>query len=95
MPGHINVEQANQFLREIVEAHVAAFNAQQRSIETLNADTRSYVDQTCSAVDRSVIDNRAAAEAYVVQQVGARQVQTDMSVNHVDSKVEEMRNLLL
>ena len=95
MAGHITIEQANQFLREMVEALVAAFNAQQRSIETPNAETRSHIDQTRADVDRSLIDNKATAEAYVVQQVGALRAQTVTSVNHVDSKVEEMRNLLL
>ena len=56
MAGHITVEQANQFIREMVGAQVAALDAQQRSIEALNAE------KTRSEVDRSLIDNKAAAE---------------------------------
>ena len=47
----------------MVGAQVAAFDAQQRSIEAPNAETRAYIDKTRSGVDRSVIDNKAAAEA--------------------------------
>ena len=55
----------------MVQAQVAAFIVHQQSIDALNAETRSYVDQTRADVDRSPIDNKAATEAYVVQQVGA------------------------
>ena len=95
MAVYITAAEASQVLRDMVEAQVAAFNAQQRIVEALNAESRAYVDQTHSDVDRSLIDNKTAAEAYVVQRVGARQAQTDVAVNHVDSKVEDMRNLLL
>ena len=52
MACHITVEQANQLLREMVQAQVAAFNAQQQSIEALNAETRSYVDRALTSTGR-------------------------------------------
>ena len=95
MVVHITVEQAQQLRREMVGAQVAALDAQQRSIEALNAETRAYIDKTRNDVDKSLIDNKAAAEAYVVQEVGALKTQTETHAGHVESKVEEMRSLLL
>ena len=46
-------------------------------------------------MDKSLIDNKVAAEADVVQEVGALKVQTEIHLGHVESKVEEMRSLLL
>ena len=95
MAAHITVEQGQQLLREMDTVQVAAFDAQQRSIEALNAETRAYVDKTPNDVDKSLIDNKTAAEAYVVQEVGALKAQTESNVGHVESKTEDMRSLLL
>ena len=95
MAGRITVEQAQQLLREIVAVQVAALDAQQRNVEALSAETRAYVDKTRNDVDKSLIDNKAAAEAYVVQEVGALKAQTETHVGHVESKVEDMRSRLL
>ena len=43
----------------------------------------------------SLIENKAAAEAYVLEQVGALRAQADGAVNQVDSKLQEMPDLLL
>ena len=58
----ITVEAANAVLRDMVEAQTAAFGIQQRAIETLNAETRSLIAQTRDDVNRSLIDNKAAAD---------------------------------
>ena len=87
MAAHITVEQARQLLREMVTIQVAAFDAQQRSIEALNAETRAHVDKTRNDVDKSLIDNKAAAEAYIVREVGAFKAQTETHVGHAESKV--------
>ena len=92
---YITVDAANALLRSMVDAQINAFGAQQRSIESLNAETQALINQTREDVHQSLLTNKAAAEAYVVEQVGALRTQTQSSVNHVDSKLEEMRDLLL
>ena len=58
----ITVEAANQVLHEMVQAQVAAFGLQQRGIEQMNAETRSLIDKTRDDVNRSLLDNKAAAD---------------------------------
>ena len=57
---------ANQVLNDMVQAQIAAFDAQQRAMETLNAETRAYVDKTRDDVNKSLLKSKATAEAYVV-----------------------------
>ena len=90
---YITVDAANALLRSMVDAQIQAFGAQQRSIETLNAETQELVRQTREEVHRSLLANKESAEAHVVEQVGALRTQTQSSGNHVDSKLEEMRDL--
>ena len=53
------------------------------------------IDKTRDDVNRSLLDNKAAAEAYVAEQVGALRAQTDNAVTTVDGKLQEIRDLLL
>ena len=92
---YIATAEANQVLQDMVQVQIAAFDAQQQAVEALNAETGAYVDKMRNYVDKSLIDNRAAAEAYVVQEVGALKAQTATHVGHVESNVEEMRSPLL
>ena len=95
MAVYITAADANQVLHDMVQAQIAAFDAQQRAMETLNAETRAYVDKTRDDVNKSLLDNKATSEAYVVQEVGVLKAQTETHVGHVESKVGEMRSLLL
>ena len=95
MAVYITTADANQVLHDMVQAQIAAFDAQQRAMETLHAETRAYVDKTRDDVNKSLLDNKATAEAYIEQEVGALKTQTETHVGHVESKVEEMRSLLL
>ena len=91
----ITVADANAVLRDMVQAQVAAFNLQQQVIEALIAETLSLIDQLHIDADISLRQNKAAAEAYVVEQVGARRTQTEIAVNDVESKLQEMHDLIL
>ena len=91
----ITADAANQVLRDMVQAQIAAFGMQQRGIEDMNAETRSLIDKTRDDVNRSLLVNKAAAEAYVAEQVGALRAQTDNAVTTVDGKLQEIRDLLL
>ena len=95
MAIYITAAEANQVLETMVRAQVGACGAQQRAMETLNAETVAYVNQTRDDVDRSLRENKTSSEACVVQEAGAPQTQTQTHVGHVESKVEEMRSLLL
>ena len=92
---YITADAANAILRDMVQAQTAEFGAQQQVIVALHAETCGLIAQTRDDVNRSLIDNKAAAEAHVVDQVGALRTQTQDSVNHVDGKLQEMRDLLL
>ena len=85
MAVHITAEEANRVLETLVQAQVAAFNAQQRAIEVLNAETVAYVNQTRLDVDKSLPENKTSSEAYVLQEVGALKEQTQTHVGHVPS----------
>ena len=102
----ITVEAANEMLRSIVQQQVGAFTAQQQTIESLNTETRSMIVQASANIEKqigqvrddvnqSLIANKAAAEAHVIEQIGALRIQTERSVTHVDGQLEEMRALLL
>ena len=102
----ITVDAANEMLRSLVTQQAGIFTAQQQTIEGLNAETRSMVLQATASIEQqigqirddvnqSLIANKAAAEAHVIEQVGALRAQTERSVTHVDGKVDEMRDLLL
>ena len=95
MAIYITAAEANQVLENLVQAQVAAFNAQQRAMEALNTETVAYVNKTRDDVDKSLRENKASGEAYVTQEVGALKEQTQTHVSHVEGKVEEMRVLLL
>ena len=95
MAVYIKAADANRVLHDMVQAQIAAFDGQQRAMETLNAETRAYVDKTRDDVNKSLLDSKANAEAYVVQKFGALKAQTETHVGHLESKVEEMRSLLL
>ena len=88
----ITVDAANSMLRSMVDQQVTAFGVQQRAIEALNAETRDLINKTRDDVNQSLIANKLAD---AIEHVGALRAQTDQSVNHVDGKLEEMRNLLL
>ena len=102
----ITVEAANEMLRSMVQQQVGAFTAQQQTIESLNTETRSMIVQASASIEKqigqvrddvnqSLIANKAAAEAHVIEQIGALRTQTERSVTHVDGPLEEMRALLL
>ena len=102
----ITVDAANEMLRSLVTQQAGVFTAQQQTIEGLNAETRSMIVQASASIEKqigqvrddvnqSLIANKAAAEAHVIEQVGALRAQTEQSVTHVDGKLDEMRDLLL
>ena len=89
-PVFITADAANQVRRDMAQAQIAALSMQQRGIEEMNAETCSLIDKTRDDVNRSLTESKAASEAHVLEQVGALRAQTESSVNHVDSKVDEM-----
>ena len=95
MAIYITAAEANQVLDTIVQAQVAAFGAQQIAMEVLNAETVAYVNKTRDDGDKSLCESKTSSEAYVLQEVGALKEKTQTHVGHVESKVEEMRSLVL
>ena len=94
-PVLITADSANQVLHDMDQAQIAAFGVQQRGIEQMNAETRSLIDKTRNDVSRLLLDNKADAEVYVIEQVGALRAQTDSAVSAVDGMLQETRDLLL
>ena len=73
---YIIVDAANALLRSMVDAQINAFGVQQRSIESLNAQTQDVIKKTRDDVNRSLIANKESAENHVVEQVGALRAET-------------------
>ena len=65
MAIYMTAAEANQVLETMVRAHVEAFGLQQSAMETLNAETFAYVNQTRDDVDKSLRENKTSSEAYV------------------------------
>ena len=93
--NYITVDAVNAMLRSLVEQQVGVFTAQQQTIEAFNTQTRNMIGQGRDDVNKSLKANKQSAEAYVIEQVGALRAQTEQSVTHVDSKLDEMRDLVL
>ena len=71
MASYITAAEATQVLETLVQAQVAAFNAQQGAMEELNRETLAFVNKTRDDVDRSLRENKTSGDAYVVQEIGA------------------------
>ena len=95
MAIYITAAEANQVLQTLVSAQTAAFDAQQKAMEALNAETLAYVNKTRDDVDKSLRENKTSSEALINQEIAALKEQTQTHVSHVEGKVEEMRALLL
>ena len=102
----ITAEAANAVLRSLVTEQAGIFAAQQQTIEGLNVETRGMLEKVTANIEqqigqirddvnKSLIANKAAAEAHAIEQVGSLRTQAEEAVTHVDGKLEEMRNLLL
>ena len=63
MAIYITAMEANQVLNDMVQAQIAAFGAQQRAMETLNAETVAYVNKTREDVHKSLLESKSTAEA--------------------------------